>query len=45
LDEDGLVNALVSFKNAATFKQLSVVSDLEQILLGNINALRLDTLS
>ena len=39
IDETGLVNALVAFKSATTYKQLSIVTDLESIVLGNLNAL------
>ena len=45
LDEGGLLNAIVAFKQAPTHKQLSVVTDLEQIMIGNINALQLETIS
>lgn len=36
LEENGLVNALVAFKQAPTIKQMPVMVDLEKILIGNI---------
>lgn len=45
LDEGGLLNALVSFKQAPTQRQLSVISDLESILIGNLQALKLETIA
>ena len=45
IDESGLVNALIAFKQAQTLKQLSIVSDLEKILHSNLRALSLSSLS
>jgi hypothetical protein len=39
ISEDGLLNALIAFKQCSTHKQMSIVTDLERILLGNIGAL------
>eukprot|EP00347_Sterkiella_histriomuscorum_P016878 403351500 len=39
IDETGLVNALIVFKSIPTKRQLSVVTDLEQILMGNMKSL------
>ena len=44
-DESCLVNSLIAFKTANTYKQLSIVSDLEEILAKNVNKLNLESVA
>ena len=45
MDEGSLLNALIAFKTCSTYKQMSIVVDLEQILMGNLEAVSIQTLS